>query len=97
MTRMDQVFIMPDTIYSSNIFGSCANRRLNANKSMSLQWIVLIWLTALLPATKYHAAHGLDQLHIGGIFPIGGKGEWQHHLSIILCYQFHLVMRLKKI
>lgn len=67
MTQMDQVFIMPDAISSLKMF----------NKLMSLHWIAFIWLMALLPATKYHAAYGLDQLHIGGIFPIGGKGGWQ--------------------
>lgn len=77
MTGMDQVFIIPSAICSSNTFGSDVNRRRNSNKTTSLHWIVFIWLTALLPATKYHAAHGLNELHIGGIFPIGGKGGWQ--------------------
>lgn len=78
MMAMDQVFIIPSTICLSHNFGVCVNRRLNSSgKTISLHWIVLIGLMALLPATKYHAAHGLDELHIGGIFPIGGKGGWQ--------------------
>lgn len=74
---MDQVFIMPSTICSSHISGTCVNRRLNSNKSLSLHWIVFVWLMILLPASNYHTVHGLDELHIGGIFPIGGKGGWQ--------------------
>ncbi|XP_031622925.1 gamma-aminobutyric acid type B receptor subunit 1 isoform X2 [Contarinia nasturtii] len=79
---MDQVFIMPSAICLSHIFDACVNRRrqwwpLYSNKSMSLHWMVVIWLAAMLPAFKQHAAYGLDELHIGGIFPIGGKGGWQ--------------------
>lgn len=76
---MDQVFIMSSTICSSHIFdGVCVNRRLNTNKSVSLHWIALIWLVVVLPASRQqYAVHGLDELHIGGIFPIGGKGGWQ--------------------
>lgn len=79
MTRMDQVFIVPGSICSSNVFGACVNRRRlhSSTKSVSLQWIVVFLLAALLPASEYHRAHGLDELHIGGIFPIGGKGGWQ--------------------
>lgn len=79
MTGMDQVFIVPGSICSSNIFGACVNRRRlhSSTKSVSLQWIVVFLLAALLPASEYHRAHGLDELHIGGIFPIGGKGGWQ--------------------
>ena len=73
---MDQVFIMSSTICSSHSFdGICVKRRLNSNKSMSIHWIALIWL-AVVPWQQY-AVHGLDELHIGGIFPIGGKGGWQ--------------------
>lgn len=54
-------------------------RQPNPKKSISIQWIVLIWLAAVLPSSlKYHA-YGLDELHIGGIFPIGGKGGWVSH------------------
>lgn len=77
MTGIDQVLIMPNTICSSHISGTCVNHRLNSNKSMSLHWIMFVWLMVLLPASKYHIVHGLDELHIGGIFPIGGKGGWQ--------------------
>lgn len=73
---MDQVFIMSSTICSLHSFdGICVKRRLNTNKSMSIHWIALIWL-AVVPWQQY-AVHGLDELHIGGIFPIGGKGGWQ--------------------
>lgn len=71
---MDQVFIMSSTICSSYIFdGVRINRRPISNKSVSLHWIVLIWLAVVLPASwQQYAVHGLDELHIGGIFPIGG-------------------------
>lgn len=69
---MNQVLNMPATICASRI----VDARLNCVKSVSLHWIVLIWLAALVPAS-IHYAHGLDELHIGGIFPIGGKGGWQ--------------------
>ncbi|XP_055294979.1 gamma-aminobutyric acid type B receptor subunit 1 isoform X2 [Sitodiplosis mosellana] len=73
---MDQVFIMSSTICSLHIFdGVCVKRRLNSNKSMSMHWIVLIWLAIM--SRQPYAVHGLDELHIGGIFPIGGKGGWQ--------------------
>lgn len=84
---MDQMFIMSGTICSSHTFGACVNRRLNSNKSVSLHWIVVILLAALLPAFEYHRAYGLDELHIGGIFPIGGKGGWQGKAPIF-CFHF---------
>lgn len=64
---------------SSSFSSSCTI----PNKSISLHWIALIWLAAVLPSSlKYHA-HGLDELHIGGIFPIGGKGGWvSRHYSL---------------
>ena len=34
-------------------------------------WIILMFLV------QSNFAHGYDELHIGGIFPIGGKGGWQ--------------------
>jgi hypothetical protein len=37
--------------------------------------IVYILLTVLVFRTS--GASGHNQLHIGGIFPIGGKGGWQ--------------------
>lgn len=64
---------------SSCTVNAYVKRQPNPKKSISLHWIVLIWLAAVLPSSlKYHA-YGLDELHIGGIFPIGGKGGWVSH------------------
>lgn len=64
------------SLLSPSTVSACIKRQTIPNKSISLHWIVLIWLAAVLPSSlKYHA-HGLNELHIGGIFPIGGKGGW---------------------
>lgn len=64
---------------SSCTVNAYVKRQPNPKKSISLHWIALIWLAAVLPSSlKYHA-YGLDELHIGGIFPIGGKGGWVSH------------------
>lgn len=36
-----------------------------------------MWLKLGLIAVLQQIALGLNELHIGGIFPIGGKGGWQ--------------------
>lgn len=41
-------------------------------KSYFIHWIIIFW--CLLSTEN---AHGYDELHIGGIFPIAGKGGWQ--------------------
>lgn len=72
---------------SSCTVNARVKRHPNPNKSISLHWIVLIWLAAVLPSSlKYHA-HGLDELHIGGIFPIGGKGGWVSSQMMTVLYE----------
>lgn len=41
-------------------------------KSYFIHWIIIGW--CILSTEN---AHGYDELHIGGIFPIAGKGGWQ--------------------
>lgn len=67
---------MPNIIYSSNGIGNYVNRQHKSIKIVSLHWIICILLVFILPATENHV-HALNELHIGGIFPIGGKGGWQ--------------------
>lgn len=67
---------MPNTIYLLNGINKCVNRHVKSIKLTWLQWIFCVWLVAMLPATQNYVS-GLDELHIGGIFPINGKGGWQ--------------------
>lgn len=88
MTSKDQMFTMSRSttnksriICSSHIFDACVNRRLNFNKSISLHWIVVIWLATVFPALFQYHVHGLDELHIGGIFPV-----WNPFLFIFISF-----------
>lgn len=48
------------------------------SRTFASRWIIfVVWLLAALHLANNHVANGLDELHIGGIFPIGGKGGWQ--------------------
>lgn len=90
---MDQVFTMSrssSTICSSHNFGAGANRRRSVSKSISLHWIVLIWLTALLPASYNYHAHGLDELHIGGIFPVRLISHFHLNLLKLILHAINL-------
>lgn len=65
------------------------------NPKKSISWMALIWLAAVLPSSlKYHA-YGLDELHIGGIFPIGGKGGWVSSQMTVL-YEIVIVQDRQK-
>lgn len=63
-----KLFIMLNAIWSLN--GVCVGRA--RDKVFFAHSIFLFCL--LLSANN---AHGYDELHIGGIFPIAGKGGWQ--------------------
>lgn len=65
---------MPNTIYTSIGIGNYVNHK--SIKITSIHWIICIWLVFVLAASENHV-YALNELHIGGIFPIGGKGGWQ--------------------
>lgn len=44
--------------------------------SIRLRWVLWICFLTLLSNVQVFVS-GLDELHIGGIFPINGKGGWQ--------------------
>lgn len=67
---------MPFITCMLNVIENCVIRHFTSIKSTRLQWIFCVWLVVLLSTAQNHV-HGLDELHIGGIFPINGKGGWQ--------------------
>lgn len=68
---------MPTNIISMlNGIDNCVSRTFKSIKLTSLQWYICVWLVAWLSTTQ-QSVSALDELHIGGIFPINGKGGWQ--------------------
>lgn len=52
------------------------SRHFKLMKSIRLHWILWVSFLTLLSNVQVFVS-GLDELHIGGIFPINGKGGWQ--------------------
>lgn len=72
-------FIMPSKICASNKIGVSSGKHVRQFKSHTItsQWIIIVWLLAAFQTSSNHLVNGLEELHIGGIFPIAGKGGWQ--------------------
>lgn len=67
---------MPNSICLTNGNGNHVNRLNKSIKIASPQWTLCVWVVFILSVTQNHVG-ALTELHIGGIFPIGGKGGWQ--------------------
>lgn len=67
---------IPNSICLTNGNGNHVNRHNKSIKIASPQWILCVWLVFILSMTPNHVC-AKTELHIGGIFPIGGKGGWQ--------------------
>lgn len=67
---------MPHKISLLSAVDDFINRHCELMKSIRLQWVLWICLLTLLSNVQIFVS-GLDELHIGGIFPINGKGGWQ--------------------
>lgn len=82
---------MPSTNsrWLSNGNGNRVKQHSKSIKIASTQWIICVWVVFMLAATQTNV-YALKQLHIGGIFPIGGKGGWQGNLQREFCYMQHI-------
>lgn len=70
------IFSMPHKISLLSAVDDFISRYCELMKSIRLQWVLWICLLTLLSNVQVFVS-GLDELHIGGIFPINGKGGWQ--------------------
>lgn len=67
---------MPHKISSLSAVDDFIGRHFELMKSIRLQWV--LWICFLICLSNVQVfVNGLDELHIGGIFPINGKGGWQ--------------------
>lgn len=57
--------------------GDQVKRHRGSIRIAASQWIFGVWLVLVVLARPDRHVGALTELHIGGIFPIGGKGGWQ--------------------
>lgn len=67
---------MPHKIGLLSAVDDFISRNFELMKSTRLEWVLSICFLTLLSNVQVFVS-GLDELHIGGIFPINGKGGWQ--------------------
>lgn len=62
---------------TNDTHGDQIKRHRSLIKIAATQWIFGVWLVLVVLARPDRHVGALTELHIGGIFPIGGKGGWQ--------------------